>query len=244
MALIAGDDIRLKLFSSSPPRAPPEEGDLHIRVVSHLGRGTQRTPPCGGIAVAAATIQPGGRAHLHMVAASAAPARATHGPHAPEDAPARQSQQAAAQAGIRAGLLCAEHAQRAMHRTIVISSGNTTAVAQVVARATGRGDVSHRPWMSTSADPRRKKRPLGADAPRVTDLDKLQSANARLLCSLLAKWGPGSVRLRAEEDAPDLALCARAAEAAKRKSLHATVWRRSTQSSALWEDSRIWDPGD
>ena len=155
-----------------------------------------------------------------LSASGAVPTVATHGAKAPPSAASQHTPQVAQHAAALAGLACAEHA---------LASGWNV-------RTTLGSETTHR---------RVERQPgLGPAVIRRSKHDSLNSQIRKKVTRMRADYTQ-TLELRAPPRATPLSLLAAAEKAAFLPSLHAKVTAHVTAPhSALWDGSRIWDPGD
>ena len=177
---------------------------------------TNKRAPASGIAVVAHTIE-ADQSREVLRAHAPVPATATHGrARAWACVAKRHTRQVAQQAAVWAGLTYAE--QRAREgRDVTLTVGSVTALRDLQLQAC-RANSAH-------------------EALRWRNIEKLQEITQR---------AQGRVVLRAPNNAVPIRLLTQAEQAASCKDLRIQVTRTGHQTRAvsLWDESRVWDPGD
>jgi hypothetical protein len=191
---------------------------VHLKAVAAFVPATAKAPAASGWAGEAHTVQ-ADRAELRLAAHGAVPARTTH-PAFSQHVAERHTQQVAQQGALAAWLTYAEQlAQRG--RRVVLSVYSAT---------------TERDLRQPLRDERRR---------RACKHEALRLRNRKKLESLRERFGE-RVTVRVSAGAAPLRLLAQAQRAAISKDVraHVTPAGEASRSVSLWDESRIWDPGD
>ena len=208
----------VNLLSAPPPAAPAESGAVHLKVVAAFVPATAKAPAASGWAGEAHTVQ-ADRTAPRLAAHGAVPARATH-PALTQHVAERHTQQVAQQGALAAWLTYAEQlAQRGSRVVLTVYSATT-----------------ERDLRQPLRDERRR---------RACKHEALRLRNCRKLESLRQRFGE-RVTVRVSAGAAPLRLLAQAQRAATSKDVRArvTLAGEASRSVSLWDESRVWDPGD
>ena len=216
MASVAKGAPRLHLLSAQPPAAPAASHSVHIQVAAALVPATSKRAPASGVAVVAHTVAADRSAEL-LRAHAPVPATATHGrSRAWACVAKRHTQQMAQQAAVWAGLTYAGQLAGA-GKDVTLTVGSVTALRDLQ----GQGGL----------------RASAHEALLERNIHMLEKINERK---------QGHVSLRAPTSAVPLKLIAQAEQAASDKDLRiqVTPTGHQTRAVSLWDESRVWDPGD
>ena len=215
VASVAKGVPRLRLLSAQPPTAPAASHSVHIQIAAVLVPATSKRAPASGIAVVAHEI--GADRSTELLRAHApVPATATHGrARAWACVAKRHTKQVAQQAAVWAGLTYAEQQARA-GRDVTMTVGSVTTLKDLQ-QQTCRRNSTH-------------------ETLRWRNIKKFEEINQR----------QPNVTLRAPTNAIPLKLLAQAEQAASAKDLRlqVTCTGHQTRAVSLWDESRVWDPGD
>ena len=205
----------LNVFSVPPPGAAPEAGEVHIRVAAAHKPASGKRPPASGWALSAHSVATDGSETLLLQASGAIPAEATHGSATPAFAPPRHTSQAAQHMAAVAALTYAQQLKTRGVRSRI--STESVSVARSARAGRDRPKPPPRGAHSKAA------KLVGAKAAESTTREKVTVLTA----------------VPAE-------LLARAEKAAYLKDVKAHVTTRQAHERAvsLWDESRVWDPGD
>ena len=222
VASISGGQPRLRLFSTPRPETLPSPGTLHIRTCGAHIQAKGKRGPGSGFSLTAHEVQADGTETLVLSASGAVPTVATHGTKAPPSAASQHTPQVAQHAATLAGLACAEHA---------LAGGWN--VRTTLGSETTHRRVERRPHLGPTVVRRSRNKH-----------DSLNSQIRKKIARMRADYTQ-TLELRAPARATPLSLLAAAERAAFLPGLHARVTAHvATPHSALWDGSRIWDPGD
>ena len=207
--------VLLNIFTTPPPAAAPTAHEMHIRVAATYKPARGKRPPASGWALTAHHVTADGSETPHLQASGAVPAAATHGTAAPAFAPPRHTSQAAQHTAAAAALTYAQQLRARGIRSRI--STDSVSVARSI-RA-GRNPPS--------------PPPRGA-----------HFKIARLVGTKAAECAMQH-RLTIVTAVP-IELLAAAERAAHLTDLKARVTVRNTRQRtvSLWDESRVWDPGD
>ena len=209
---------RLNLLSPPPPAPQLPASAVHIRVTATLHPAKGKQPPRAAWAIAVEDLDEAGRATARMDAAAAIATEATHGPSHPACQATRHTWQVAHQVAVAKGLLsAAQHSRRG--RPIALTVHNVT---------TARDLQAHR------ASAARRRTSHGQLARN--NLSTLKGLNAQpgVTVTVRADAGPPPARLQRIAD--------QAAQSGDLRSKHPAD--PASCANALWDELRVWDPGD
>ena len=210
----------LNIFRTAHQKEPPKAGEVHIRVAAAYRPARGKQPPSSGWALTAHDVAADGGETLQLRASGAIPATATHGGGIPAYAPRRHTGQAAQHMAAVAALAYAQQlAARGVGSVISTSNGSVVRSARA-ARA------------------RPNPAPKGSHAGPAQEIGR-RTAEA-------ARHPTASTRFETTPTEP-ITLSGEAAKAALRRDIKAHVRVATAQQSqavSLWDESRVWDPGD
>ena len=206
----------LNLLSPPPPAQQLPASAVHIRVTATLHPAKGKQPPRAAWAIAVEDLDEAGRTTTRMEAAAAIATEATHGPSHPACQATRHTWQVAHQVAVAKGLRsAAQHRRRG--RPIVLTVHNVTTARDLQGHRAGARRTSH------------------AQLAR-NNLSTLQKLNDRLGTTVTVRTdaGPPPARIRQLAD--------QAARSGDLRSKHPAD--SPSHANALWDELRVWDPGD
>ena len=215
-----GGRPRLHLLTEAPPAAPIAPGTVHVRVAAVLTPARGKRPTASAWAIEAHDVGPGGTMTERLRASGAIATAATHHAQGREAVAKRHTWQAAMQVAAGRALHYAGQLVRRKGKRVVISLSSATTARDLQPARPGetRSKTSHR------------------DIARNNSL-KLQQLSTHVMINVDA--APTSQvkykRLRREAE-----------EAARAGHLEAQVCvpGHAATPISLWNELRIWDPGD
>ena len=208
----------LTLFNTRPTEVGVEAGEVHIRLAAAYTPARGKQPPASGWALTAHDVAADGSEEPRLRARGAVPATATHGSKVAACAPHAHTKQAAEHMGALAALVYARQlAQRG------ISSRISTGSASVLRSA--------------------RKPPLAGSRSSRAGFSRAAQC-CREIIAHVEKDYVAVIRF-AEEGAMPLVLLAKAEKAAFLQDVMAHVTaKHAHQAVSLWDEMRVWDPGD
>ena len=208
----------LALFSKQPTEAGVEAGEVHIRLAAAHKPASGKRAPASGWALTAHDVAADGSEQLRLRAEGAIPATATHGSEATACSPRAHTVQAAEHMAALAALTYARQlAQRGRSSRISVSSASVL-----------------RSVRETPTRPSRLRKAGFAKAAQ-----RCREVIAHVENDYVAK-----IRF-ADGGAVPLGLLAEAEKAAFLKDVKAHVTAKHVRRAvSLWDESRVWDPGD
>ena len=208
--------LLLNVFSAPPPGATPEAGEVHIRVAAAHKPASGKRPPASGWALSAHAVGADGGETWLLTASGAIPAEATHGGATPAFAPPRHTSQAAQHMAAVAALTYAQQLKARGVRSRI----STESVSVARSARAGRDQPEPPP------------RGAHSKAAKLVGAKAAESATREKVTVLTAV--PAELLARAEK-----------AAYLKDVQAHVLTARQARQRAvSLWDESRVWDPGD
>ena len=208
----------LALFNKQPTEAGVEAGEVHIRLAAAHKPASGKRAPASGWALTAHDVATDGSEQLRLRAEGAIPATATHGSEATACSPRAHTVQAAEHMAALAALTYARQlAQRGRSSRVSVSSAS---VLRNVRETPARNSRLRKVGFAKAAERCREV---------IAHVENDYVAKVRFV----------------DGGAVPLGLLAEAEKAAFLKDVKAHVTAKHVHRAvSLWDESRVWDPGD